>query len=179
MLSYRWDSRAVAGLSTLLHGKKSVCFCRRGCHAPEKELLWGQVSPLCRSQFEVHYTDRSPLQRKKRFFLLFRWHFLRFSLRPLPQQEERGPISCPPLRAGICNARDPPSLPFSGLDSPGSLGGVLHQDTRLSPRTAGSARSRPPGWGLSFLIVASSFWRGEESEGEQGAPWVGLCVLLV
>lgn len=68
MLSYRWDSRAVAGLSTLLHGKKSACFCRRGCHAPEKELLWGQVSPLCRSQFESIIQTDHPYKEKKGFF---------------------------------------------------------------------------------------------------------------
>lgn len=182
MLSYRWDSRAVACLSTLLHGKMSECFCRHGCHPPENELLRGQVSPLCRSQFEVHYTDRSPLRRKKKVFFFYLGGISCVSVCvpcPTPSRKSLAPPLALPSVQVSATPGTPPRLPFSRLDSPGSLGGVYARDTRLSPRTAGSARSRPPSWGFNFLIVASSFWRGEESKGERGAPWVGLCVLLV
>lgn len=149
MLSYRRDSRAIACLSTLLHGEMSECFCRHGCHLPENEFLWGQVSPLCRSQSEVHYTDRSPLQRKKSFFLLFRWHFLRFGLCPLPQQKSVAPsLALPSVRVSATPGT-PRAFPSPGGTVPAPSAGVTPGHPAQPPHCRLGAQP-PSGWGLNF-----------------------------
>lgn len=55
MLSYHWDSHAIACLINMFHRKMSECFCRHGFHQIDNELLWGQVYSLCRPQFEAHF----------------------------------------------------------------------------------------------------------------------------
>lgn len=149
----------------------SECFCRHICHQPDNELLGGQLCSLCRSQFEVHYTDRSP--RKKKVSLIFRYNFLHFSLCPLPyvlatsKKHLLPSFSFPPHSVKFYKlTRFPRAFLSSGCTTlmaqvTASVQGLNWQHTgkplwRLSPSLPGQCRAGHPRGFVNFLNCSAS-----------------------